>query len=87
MLGFVALSVVCVATATGYVLHSRARVRSLAQAAAALPSAAPESVAAVEAAPHVLFRNMSVAAQAGFVGLAPLEIGTASCRERVFGYV
>ena len=31
MLGFVALSVVCVATATGYVLHSRARVRSLAQ--------------------------------------------------------
>jgi hypothetical protein len=73
MLGFVALSVVCVATATGYVLHSRGRVRALAQAAAALPAAAPESVAAVEAQPHVLFRNMSVAAQAGLVALAPLN--------------
>jgi len=28
-------------------------------------------VAAVEAQPHVLFRNMSIAAQAGFVALAP----------------
>jgi hypothetical protein len=73
MLGFVALSVVCLATATGYVVHSRARVRALAQAAAALPAAAPESVAAVEAEPHVLFRNMSVAAQAGLVALAPLN--------------
>ena len=72
-LGFVALSVVCVATATGYVLHSRARVRSLAQAAAALPTAAPASVAAVEAQPHVLFRNMTAAAQAGFAALAPLD--------------
>jgi hypothetical protein len=72
VLGFVALCVVCLATATGYVLHSRARVNSLAQAAAALPSATPESVAAIEAQPHVLFRNMSVAAQAGFVALAPL---------------
>jgi hypothetical protein len=73
MLGFVALSVVCVATATGYVLHSRGRVRALAQEAAARPAAAPESVAAVEAEPHVLFRNMSVAAQAGLVALAPLN--------------
>jgi hypothetical protein len=73
MLGFVALSVLCVATATGYVVHSRGRVRALAQAAAALPAAAPESVAAVEAEPHVLFRNMSVAAQAGLVALAPLN--------------
>ncbi|HKN89144.1 MAG TPA: hypothetical protein VJ622_02585, partial [Acidimicrobiia bacterium] len=73
VLGFVALCVVCVATATGYVLHSKARVRALSQAAAALPAATPESVAAIEAQPHVLFRNMSVAAQAGFLGLAPLS--------------
>jgi len=72
-LGFVALTVVCLSTATGYVLHSRARVRAVTQAAAALPAAAPESVAAVEAGPHVLFRNMSVAARAGFVALAPLS--------------
>ena len=73
VLGFVALCVVCVATATGYVLHSRARVNALTQAAAALPSATPESVAALEAQPHVLFRNMSTAAQAGFAALAPLS--------------
>ena len=73
VLGFVALCVVCVATAAGYVLHSRARVNALTQAAAALPSATPEAVAALEAQPHVLFRNMSTAAQAGFAALAPLS--------------
>jgi hypothetical protein len=73
VLGFVALCVVCVATGTGYVLHSRGRVQALKQAAAALPSASPESVAAVEAQPHVLFRNLSTAAQAGYVALAPLS--------------
>jgi hypothetical protein len=72
VLGFVALSVVCVATASGYVLHSRGRVRALEQAAAALPSASPESVARLEAEPHVLFRNLSTAAQAGYAALAPL---------------
>src|SRR5437899_1575422 len=72
VLGFVALCVVCVATGTGYVLHSRGRVQALKQAAAALPSASPESVAAIEAQPHVLFRNLSTAAQAGYVALAPL---------------
>jgi hypothetical protein len=72
VLGFVGLCVVCVATASGYVLHSRGRVQALKQAAAALPSASPEAVAAVEAQPHVLFRNLSTAAQAGYVALAPL---------------
>lgn len=72
-LGFVALSVVCVATATGYVLHSKARVDKLTQAAALLPAAPPETVASVAAHPHVLFRNLSTAAEAGFVALAPLE--------------
>jgi hypothetical protein len=71
-LGFVALSVVCVGSATGYVLHSGARHRALTQAAEALPAAAPESVAAVEAQPHVLFRNLTEAARAGFIALAPL---------------
>jgi len=69
--GFVALCAVCVATATGYVLHSRGRVRSLEQAAA-VASAPPESVAAIEAQPHVLFRNLSSAAQAGYAAVAPL---------------
>ena len=72
-LGFVALAVVCLATATGYVLHSKARVDKLTQAAALLPAAPPESVASVAARPHVLFRNTSTAAEAGFVALAPLE--------------
>ena len=70
--GFLALCVVCLATATGYVLHSRGRVQSLKQAAA-LSSASPESVAAIEAQPHVLFRNLSTAAQAGYAALAPLS--------------
>ena len=84
VLGFVDLCVVCVATDTGYVLHSRARVASLAQAAAALPSASPESVAAIEAQPHVLFRNLSTAAQAGYVALAPL--GDPSGPRQITGY-
>lgn len=71
-LGFVALSVVCLSVAGAYVLQTNARHRALTQRAAALPAAAPESVAAVEAQPHVLFRNLSVAAEAGFVALAPL---------------
>ncbi|HZI36853.1 MAG TPA: TolB-like translocation protein [Acidimicrobiia bacterium] len=72
-LGFVALAVVCVGTATGYVLHSKARVDKLTQAAALLPVAPPETVVSVAAHPHVLFRNTSTAAEAGFVALAPLE--------------
>jgi hypothetical protein len=71
LLGFVALCVVCVATGTGYVLHSRSR--AVAQAGSAPAPAAKDSVAAVEAEPHVLFRNLSAAAQAGYVGLAPLS--------------
>jgi hypothetical protein len=72
-LGFVALSVVCLSAAGGYVLHSKAQHRALVQAGAALPPAAPESVAGVQAQPHVLFRNLSSAAEAGFVALAPLS--------------
>ncbi|HET9773306.1 MAG TPA: hypothetical protein VFS16_20610 [Acidimicrobiia bacterium] len=72
-LGFVALAVVCLGTATGYVLHSKARVDELTQAAALLPSAPAETVASVAAHPHVLFRNLSTAAEAGYVALAPKD--------------
>jgi len=83
-LGFVTLSVVCVSTGGGYVLQSNARHRALTQAAAALPAAAPESVAAIQAQPHLLFRNLSEAAQAGFVGLAPL--GAPNGSRQITGY-
>ena len=70
-LGFVALSVVCLSVAVGYVLNANSRHRALTQAATA-STAAPESVAAVQAQPHAVFRNLSTAAEAGFVALAPL---------------
>lgn len=70
-LGFVALSVACLSVALGYVLHSNSRHRALTQAATAL-TAAPESLAAVQAQPHLVFRNLSTAAEAGFVALTPL---------------
>ena len=70
-LGFVALSVVCLSVAIAYVLNSSSRHRALTQAATAL-TAAPESVIAVQAQPHVMFRNLSTAAEAGFVSLRPL---------------
>ena len=72
VLGFLALCLVCVGSATGYVLHSKTRTPSRAQAGTVRTAATPESVAAVEAQPHVLFRNMSTAAQAGYAALAPL---------------
>jgi hypothetical protein len=71
--GFVALSVACAATATGYVLHTRARHRAEVQAGAVTPPASASSVAAVAAEPHVLLRNLSSAAEAGFAALAPLD--------------
>ena len=71
-LGFVALSVACLSLAVGYVLNSNSRHRALTQAATAL-TAAPESLAAVQAQPHVVFRNLSTAAEAGFVTLTPLS--------------
>ena len=71
-LGFVALSVVCLSVAGGYVLHSNSRHRAVTQEAQAL-EAAPASVAAVQAQPHVLFRTLSVAAVAGFAAVAPLR--------------
>ena len=70
-LGFVALSVVCLTVAVGYVLNSSSRHRALTQAATAL-TAEPESVAAAQAQPHVVFRNLATAAEAGFVALRPL---------------
>ncbi len=86
-LGFLALAVVCLSTATGYVLHSKNRVDTLTQRAAVLPVAAPDSLAAVAARPHVVFRNLSSAAEAGFAALAPLgepdgprQITRYSCR-------
>jgi len=83
-LGFVALSLVCLAAAGGYVLHSNARHRALTQAATILPAAAPESVAAVQAQPHVVFRNLSEAAEASFVALAPL--GAPDGPRQITGY-
>lgn len=71
-LGFVALSAACLSFAAGYVLHSGSRHRTLAQAATAL-TAAPESVAAVQAQPHVVLRNLATAAEAGFVAVTPLR--------------
>jgi WD40-like Beta Propeller Repeat len=71
-LGFVGLSLVCVAVSVGYVVHSRGRARAVSQRQAG-SAAAPVSVAAVAAQPHVLFRNLSSAAAAGFVALAPLS--------------
>lgn len=71
-LGFVALCVVCVGVSVGYVLHSGSRARMVTQAGEAR-SAAAGSVAAVGVQPHVLFRNLSEAAQAGFVAVAPLS--------------
>ena len=82
--GFVALCVVCVAAGSGYVVHSRARHEALTQAAALLPTAPAESVAAVEAQPHVLFRNLATAAQAGFTALAPL--GAPDGPRQITGY-
>ena len=69
--GFVALSVVCLSVAVGYVLNAGSRHRALTRAATAL-AAAPESVAAVQAQPHVAFRNLATAAEAGFVAVTPL---------------
>lgn len=70
-LGFVALSVACLSVAVGYAVHANSRHRALRQAATAL-AAAPDSVAAVSAQPHVVLRNLSTAAEAGFVSLTPL---------------
>ena len=72
-LGFVALSVACVATATGYVLHTRARHHAEVRAGAVMPPAPPSSVAEVAGRPHVLLRNLSSAAEAGFAAVAPLS--------------
>ncbi len=83
-MGFVALCVVCVAGASGYVLHSRARIQAVTQAGETLGSAAPSSMAAVVAQPHVMFRNLSSAAQAGFVGLAAL--GAPDGPRQITGY-
>jgi hypothetical protein len=69
-LGFAALSVVCVGVSVGYVAHSRTRAGTRTEAASV---AAPESVAAVGARPHVMFRNLASAAEAGVVALAPLS--------------
>ena len=82
-LGFVALSVVCLSVAVAYVINSSSRHRALTQAATAL-TAAPESVAAVQAQPHAVFRNLATAAEAGFVSLAPL--GAPDGPRQVTGY-
>jgi hypothetical protein len=79
--GFVALCLVCVGVSVGYVVHSRSRAGTLTQAAAV---AAPASVAGVTAHPHLLFRNLASAAEAGFVALAPL--GAADGPRQITGY-
>lgn len=54
--GFVALCVLCVAGAAGYVMHAGQRAEPL--RAAPLASPVRTSVAAVTGGPHVMFRNM-----------------------------
>ena len=71
-LGFVALSVACLATATGYVVHTKARHRAQVQAGGVTPPSSASARAALATQPHVLVRNLSSAAEAGFAALAPL---------------
>ncbi|MGH9022846.1 MAG: hypothetical protein ACRDV9_07080 [Acidimicrobiia bacterium] len=65
--GFVALSVACVAGAIGYVLHAGHRADGA--LAASVPT--PAALAAIEAGPHLAFRDMSPSG-AGVMALVAL---------------
>jgi hypothetical protein len=67
---FVALSVVCVAVAVGYVVHTGGRTDRALDSKGAVAAGAP-SPAALMARPHLLVRDMA-AGQAGYAGVLPL---------------
>ena len=68
--GFIALCVVCVAVAVGYVAHTGGRNQRQLDAKGAVEAGAP-SPDALMAKPHLLVRDMA-AGQAGYAGLLPL---------------
>jgi hypothetical protein len=67
--GFIALCVVCVAVAIGYVAATGGRENRTQDAAGAVAAGAP-SASALLAQPHILMRDMA-AGQAGFAGVVP----------------
>ena len=69
--GFVALCVVCVAVAVGYVAHTGGRTTRKLDAAAAQQAGAP-SPDSLMGVPHVVVRDMA-AGQAGYAGVLPLS--------------
>ena len=69
--GFIALCVVCVAVAVGYVAHTGGRNARKLDATAAEAAGAP-SADALMAQPHLLVRDMA-AGQAGYAGVLPLS--------------
>jgi hypothetical protein len=71
ILGFIALCVVCVAVAVGYVVAKGGQPKRKLDATAAVEAGAP-SPAAVMAQPHLLVRDMA-AGQAGYAGVLPLS--------------
>src|SRR5258705_6526428 len=71
ILGFVALCVVCVAVAVGYVAHTSGRGDRKVDAAGAVAAGAP-TAASVMAQPHLLVRDMATG-QAGYAGVLPLS--------------
>ncbi|HEV7863377.1 MAG TPA: hypothetical protein VGR20_11770 [Acidimicrobiia bacterium] len=71
LFGFIALCVVCLAVAVGYVAHTSGRGDRTLDATAAQEAGAP-APDALMAQPHVLVRDMA-AGQAGYAGVLPLN--------------
>jgi hypothetical protein len=69
MLGFIALCVVCVAVAVGYVVVKGGTPKRTLDAAGAVEAGAP-TAQSVMAEPHILVRDMA-AGQAGYAGVVP----------------
>jgi hypothetical protein len=72
---FAALCVVCVATATIYVVHADRREQVVAKGAVqSPPTAAAPTLETIGSRPRVVFRNMAAeGSKPGYVGIAPLE--------------
>jgi hypothetical protein len=69
--GFIALCVVCVAVAVGYVAHTGGRGDRKLNASGAVAAGAP-SAASLMGQPHLLVRDMAIG-QAGYAGVLPLS--------------
>jgi hypothetical protein len=69
LFGFIALCVVCVAVAVGYVAAKGGRPERKLDAAESVETGAPSAVA-VMAEPHIVLRDMA-AGQAGYAGVVP----------------